>query len=81
MLTIKLEPSNDEKLTFRKVKNLGDLGAYIGGIFTVIFAVVSFISNGITKFYSNSSIINNLYKIKVQKEDGTFEENFKISEL
>ena len=57
------------------------MGAYVGGIFSVILAGVSFITSGINKFYSDSSIIHELYKVKVEKNNGDFEEDFKISEL
>ena len=67
ILTIMIKPDKFEIKYRRSVQNLSDLAAYAGGLFSVIFTVVSFIASGINKFYSNSSIIENLYKVKVYK--------------
>ena len=64
---IQINPDEKELKFTRSVQNLSDLAAYAGGIFSGIFAFVSFIASGINKFYSNSSIIDNLYNVKVQK--------------
>ncbi len=52
----------------------------MGGIFTLILAGFKVITKGITKIYSNSSIIHNLYKVKVEKKEGEPEEDFEISD-
>ena len=57
-----------------------DLGAYIGGNFTVILAVVSIIFSSVTKFYSDISIIKELYKVKIENKEGE-KEDFKMTEL
>ena len=57
-----------------------DLGAYLGGNFTVILAVVKFIFYPIMKFYSDTTIIHDLYKVKIEKKKGVYDESFKISD-
>ena len=81
MINFFLSPHSEELIYKRSVLNLLDFFAYVGGIFPVILFAVSFITKGINEFYSVSSIIHNLYKVKVEKKDGEFEEEVEISEL
>ena len=43
--------ADNEIVYERKVKGVGDLGAYLGGIVNILISIVSFIFGSISKIY------------------------------
>ena len=63
------------------MEGIEDLGAFLGGIVTVILAGASILFGNITKFYQDSSIIHALYKVKIEKKNGEIDDKFELSDF